>query len=101
MKYRWKKESNIDSEESWCLYLILDGKKYEFASIDWYPDIEQWDVFVTGYVSEDMTPPEEQKYDLLCNAKNDVLTYAQVWWVSGVFQRMNTDEKEKWWGMGL
>lgn len=100
MRYRWKKDGD-EYDERHVLYLILDGKKYEFASIEWFPDIELWDVFVSGYVSEDMAPPEEQKYKLLCDAKRDVMDYAQVWWVSGVFQRMNADEKEKWWGMGL
>jgi hypothetical protein len=94
MRYRWAKRGN-EWEEMWTLYLILDGKKYGFADVNWYFDMERWGVFVSGFVCEEKAHVE-RPYELLCDAKNDVLDYAKVWWVSGALQRMNEDEKRQW-----
>jgi hypothetical protein len=94
MKYRWKKRGD-EPDELWALYLILDGGKYAFAEITWYDYLDKWSVFISGFASEE-TVHVEKRYDLLCDAKNDVMDYAKVWFISGVFQRMNDDEKESW-----
>jgi hypothetical protein len=95
MKYRWKTIRADEYDEAHVLYLILDDGKYEFADISWQFDMERWTVFVAGFVSEQRLDVE-RPYELLCDAKHDVLTYAKVWWVSGAFQRMNEDEKRQW-----
>jgi two-component SAPR family response regulator len=95
MKYRWKKFGEDDYDEGHVLYLILDDGKYEFADISWQFDMERWTVFVAGFVSEE-TLSIEKHYELLSDAKHDVLTYAKVWWVTGAMQRMNEDEKRQW-----
>ena len=100
MKYRWKKTMDKYDDEEWSLYLILDGKKYEFADVTWYPDSERWSVFVSGFVSEVTIEIETVLYELLCDAKTDVLNYAKVWWVSGVYQRKDDDEKLQWQEIG-
>lgn len=96
MKYRWKRRGEEEwDDETWRLYLILDGKQYVFAILTWYGHIERWDVFVAGFVSEEQVHVEK-RYDLLCDAKRDVMDYAKVWWVTGAMQRMNEDEKRQW-----
>jgi hypothetical protein len=94
MKYRWKKRGE-DWEEMWSLYLILDGHKYPFAEVNWYESMETWTVFVSGYASEEKVHVEK-RYPYLCDAKNDVMDYAKVWFVSGVYQGMNADELRHW-----
>lgn len=101
MRYRWKRRGEGGWDESYMLYLILDGRKYEFAEITWVPDLEKWSVFVSGYASEETVHVELDYYELLCDAKREVLDYAKVWFVSGVYQRMNADEIESWQGYGL
>lgn len=95
MNYRWRKTGEGDYDESYLLYLILDGKKYEFADVTWYSNTEKWKVFVSGFVSEEKLEIE-RTYELLCDAKEDVLNYAKVWWISGVYQRMDADERRQW-----
>ena len=95
MKYRWKKTGEDGHDELWTLYLILDGVKYAFAEITWYDYLEKWSVFVSGFASEEAVHVEK-RYQLLCDAKQEVLDYAKVWWVSGVYQRMNAEEKQNW-----
>jgi hypothetical protein len=95
MKYRWKKTGEGAYDEQWRLYLILDGVKYTFAEVSWYGSVEKWGVFVSGFASEGPVHVEHY-YDLLCDAKKEVLDYARVWWVSGVYQRMNAQEKQNW-----
>lgn len=99
MKYRWRKHGEDGYDESYVLYLILDGRKYEFADVSWNFNIEKWKVFVSGFVSDDSLDIE-RPYELLCDAKADVMNYANVWWVSGVFQRMSADEKKGWQELG-
>jgi len=101
VKYRWKRRGEDGWDESYMLYLILDGRKYAFAVITWLPDLEKWDVFVSGYVCEEEAHVERDYYALLCDAKREVLDYAKVWFVSGVMQRMNADERDWWLGAGL
>jgi hypothetical protein len=101
VKYRWKRRGEDGWDESYLLYLILDGKKYEFADITWQPDLARWAVFVSGYASEETVHVERDEYELLCDAKRDVLDYMKVWFVSGSFQRMNAAEKDSWLGYGL
>lgn len=101
MRYRWKRRGEDGWDESYLLYLILDGRKYEFAEITWIPDREKWSVFVSGYVCEETAHVEYDYYELLSDAKREVLDYAKVWYVSGVFNRMNADEKQSWQGYGL
>jgi hypothetical protein len=100
MRYRWKTVRADEYDEARILYLILDEGKYEFADISWYHSVERWTVFVNGFVSEQRLDVEEARYELLSDAKHDVLTYAKVWWVTGAFQRMNEDEKRQWREMG-
>jgi hypothetical protein len=95
MKYRWKKTGEDDYDEQWTLYLILDGVKYVFAEISWYGYMEKWGVFVSGFANDE-TVHVEKRYELLCDAKQEVLDYAKVWWVSGVYQRMNDRERKSW-----
>jgi hypothetical protein len=95
MKYRWKKETNEWDDDTWKLYLILDGKKYLFALLTWYEHAENWDVFIAGFVCEEHVHVEKP-YDLLCDAKRDVMDYAKVWWVTGVANRMNEEELMHW-----
>lgn len=95
MRYRWKKNVDPWDDEVWRLYLILDGKKYPFAILTWYEHTETWDVFIVGYVSEEQVHVE-RPYELLCDAKRDVMDYAKVWWVTGAVNRMNADEL-RWW----
>lgn len=95
MKYRWKKSTDAWDDEAWILYLILDGKKYEFAVLTWYENTETWDVYIAGYVCEDRAHVEKP-YELLCDAKRDVMDYATVWWVSGAMHRKDEDELRQW-----
>ena len=95
MKYRWKKHGEEGYDEAYTLNLILDDGKYELGDVTWYTDIERWHVFVSGYVSEDHADVE-RNYELLCDAKKELLNYMRVWWVSGAFQRMNDSEKYVW-----
>ena len=95
MKYRWKKTGEDGHDELWTLYLILDGVKYTFAEVSWYDYVEKWSVFVSGFASDE-TVHVEKRYQLLCDAKQEVLDYAKVWWVSGVYQRMNDRERKSW-----
>ena len=95
MRYRWKKSTDQWDDDTWKLYLILDGKKYVFAILTWYEHIEKWEVFVAGFVCEQQVHVEKP-YDLLCDAKRDVMDYAKVWFVSGVYQGMNADELRHW-----
>jgi hypothetical protein len=95
MKYRWKKTGEDDYDERWVLYLILDGVQYSCVEILWYSNIAKWSVFVSGFVCEEKVHIE-RPYELLCDAKSDALTYMKVWVVSGVYQRMNADEKQNW-----
>lgn len=95
MKYRWKKRGEDGYDEQWTLYLILDGKLYPAVEISWYDSIEQWSVFVSGFVCDE-TVHIEKRYELLCDAKKDALDYMRVWLVSGVYQRMSADERKSW-----
>jgi hypothetical protein len=95
VRYRWKKTGEGGYDETWSLYLILDGVKYPFSEITWWGERDKWSVFVSGFASEERAHVEKP-YELLCDAKKDVLDYAKVWWVSGVFQRMNAQEKKNW-----
>lgn len=99
MKYRWKKHGEEDWDIAHTLYLILDDGQYGFAEINWYPDIEKWELFVSGFVSEEALEIERE-YELLSDAKRAAYTYMTVWWVSGAMQRMNDDEKRQWRGLG-
>ena len=99
MKYRWKKHGEEDWDIAHTLYLILDDAKYGFAEINWYPDIEKWELFVSGFVSDDVLEIERE-YELLSDAKRAAHTYMTVWWVTGAMQRMNDDEKRQWRGVG-
>lgn len=100
MRYRWKKTGEDGYDEQWRLYLILDEVKYAFSEISWYAHANEWGVFVSGYVIEKKAHVEKP-YELLCDAKKDVLDYAKVWWVSGEFHRMNDREKQLWHEEGL
>ena len=95
MRYRWKKIDNGHTE-TWVLFLILDGKKHSAVEVSWHEHVEKWIVFVSGYVSEDTTHVEDTRYDLLCDAKREVMDYMQVWWVSGAFQRLSDKERDNW-----
>ena len=95
MKYRWKKTGGDGHDELWRLYLILDGVQYPFAEISWYDYLDKWSVFISGFASEEAVHVEH-RYDLLCDAKQEVMDYAKVWLVSGVYQRMNAKEKQNW-----
>jgi len=95
MRYRWKKTVDKYDDEEWSLYLILDGKKYGFANINWYSDTEEWELFVSGFVCDDVLDIE-RTYDLLCDAKEAVMNYMTVWWVTGAMQRMHTEERRQW-----
>ena len=100
MKYRWKKSENAWDDEVWRLYLILDqpeggDMKYLSAMVTWYEHTETWDVFVVGSVSEEAVDIE-RTYELLCDAKEAVMNYMTVWWVTGAMQRMNDDERRQW-----
>jgi hypothetical protein len=95
MKYRWKKSTDRWEDDTWNLYLILDGKKYMFAVITWYEHVEEWEVFIAGFVCEDQVHVEKP-YKLLCDAKADVMDYAKVWWITGEYQRNNEDELRQW-----
>lgn len=95
MRYRWKKTGEDGYDEMYSLYLILDGHKYSFAEVAWNFNIEKWKVFVSGFASEE-TVHVEKTYSLLCDAKQEVLDYAKVWFISGAYQRMNADERKSW-----
>lgn len=95
MKYRWKKTGEDGYDERWVLYLILDDVQYPCVEILWYGNIDKWSVFVSGYVCEEKVHIEKF-YELLCDAKADALNYMKVWFVSGVYQRMNAEEKNAW-----
>lgn len=98
MKYRWVKRG-IEWEEVWTLFLILDGKKYGFADVNWYFDTEKWELFVSGFVSETALDIEKE-YELLSDAKEAALTYAKVWWITGDMQRKDAEEKRQWHEIG-
>ena len=100
MRYRWIKRGEDDWDEAHALYLILDGKKYEFGQINWGEVFERWDLFISGFACEETLDIEKERYELLCDAKNILLNYARVWYVTGTFQRMSDDEKKSWWELG-
>jgi hypothetical protein len=98
MKYRWHKRGEDAYDERWILYLILDhpeggGKKYAAVEVKWHGYMERWSV--SGFVSEEKVHVEK-KYEMLCDAKEDIMNYMKVWYVSGALQRMSADELESW-----
>ena len=95
MRYRWKKSTDRWDDDTWNLYLILDGKKHLFAVVTWYEHTEEWEVFIAGFVCEESVHVEKP-YKLLCDAKADVMDYMKVWWISGALNRMNADELRQW-----
>lgn len=95
MRYRWK-QMDKGYTEAYLLYLIVDDAKYEAAEVTWYGNTERWVVFVSGYVCEDKVHVEGTRYELLCDAKRDVMDYMKVWWVTGEFQRLSEHERDNW-----
>lgn len=95
MKYRWKKTGEAGYDEMWRLYLILDDQRYPAVEITWYAHLKKWNVFVSGYVSDEKVHVE-QMYQYLRDAKEDAMNYMKVWWVSGALQRMSAEDRWHW-----
>ena len=101
MRYRWKVKEEFEDHDTHELYLILDGRKYLFAVVEYLAFRNQWDVFIVGFVSEGKLEGVEEAYDLLSEAKRIVQNYAKAWFISGEFGRMNDAERNSWYENSL
>lgn len=93
MKYRWKE---VEDDVQYELRLLIDGVTYVVASVERRYGGYPWVAYVSGFVDQGQTPVEGVCWDDLYEAKQEVLTFIKVWWVTGAFQRLSDTERETW-----